>query len=324
MSSLLPILAFASLLLLTLFVYEILRVRSRAHERLEKRLSSLGQPPPAEVAPILQEKTYSDIPQLNELLARARFAGAFDRLVLQAGLRARAGEVMLWMALVGMVAAVVVFLTQGSLLVAAVAFVLSGPGLGLWWLRRRRQGRRVAIVRQLPDTLEMLRGALQAGSSLAQALEAITEEAADPIRAELRHLTEELKLGHSLRDAFHGLYARTGIEDLRFFVVAIMLNREVGGNLSEIIGVVTQTVRERFKLVAQVRALTAQGRFSATILCGLTPSLLLALTLLNPDYLQPLYHTPMGRGALAYAAGSTAFGYYLMRRIVNIKVVRQD
>jgi tight adherence protein B len=104
----------------------------------------------------------------------------------------------------------------------------------------------------------------------------------------------------------------------------VLLNREIGGNLSEIIDVVATTVRERFKLKAQVRALTSQGRFSALILSLLTPTLLAALTALNPEYLEPLYHTRNGNFALIYAACSTVFGYMLMRKIVDIKLVRTD
>src|SRR5262249_20302085 len=204
------------------------------------------------------------------------------------------------------------------------AFVVLGPGGGIWWLRRRRSSRRHKILMQLPDTLEMIRGALQAGYSLPQALETVCEEAPDPMRGEIKQVSDELRLGHNMRDAFGGLYERTGVSDLRFFIIAVLLNRDIGGNLSQIIDVVAATVRERFKLKAQVRALTSQGRFSALILCMLTPTLLGALTALNPEYLDPLYHTRTGNLALAYAAASTSFGYYLMRKIVNIKLVETD
>lgn len=324
MAALLPILTFLCLLLLTFTIFQIARAHAATKAQLAKRLESLGQPGMQEAQSILQEKTYSDIPQLNRMLAGTEFAGAFDKLVLQAGIRMRSGEMLLWMGLLGTVFALGTLLWKGNALYAAAAFVGCGPGLGFAWLRARRKGRRGALMRQLPDTLEMIRSALQAGYSLPQALEAICEEIPDPMRTEMRQLTEELRLGNALRGAFQGLYERTGIEDLRMFTVAVLINRDVGGNLSEIIETVNTTIRERFKLKAQIRSLTAQGRFSALILSLLAPTLLLALTLINPQYLHPLYYTPVGRMALGYAAASTLFGYWVMTRIVNIKVVRTD
>jgi len=327
MNAALPVLTFVSLLLITFTVYLVVRGRAGRQQQLAKRLQSLGQPQAAQVDPtqsILQDKTYSQIPQLNRLLAQTRYAGTLHRLVMQAGFKVRAGEMLLWLALLGAAAGSVAFAVKGSLVIAIAVGIAVGPGFGLSWLRRRRRTRRQALTRQLPDALEMMRGALQAGYSLPQALETVSEEAPDPIRSELRQVTEELRLGHPLRSAFQGLYDRTGLEDLRYFVIAVLVNREIGGNLSDIITVVSATIRERFKLAAQVRALTSQGRFSALILSALTPILLGALTILNPEYLAPMYHTRMGQGALLYAACSTAFGYWIMRKIVNIKLIRVD
>ena len=324
MNLFLPLLTFVALLFVTLTAFQITRTRSGAQARLAKRLESLGQPEREEAQSILQEKTYSDIPQLNTLLSKAKLTGYFDSLVMQAGFRLRAGAMLLWMLLIGMAGALLVFLWKGNAGMAAGAFVGCGPVAMLGFLRNRRRARRGALIRQLPDSLEMIRGALQAGYSLPQALEAVCEEVPDPIRGELKQVTEELRLGHPLRAAFQGLFDRTGIEDLRYFVVAVLINREIGGNLSEIIDVVASTIRERFKLAAQIRALTSQGRFSALVLSALSPILLVALTILNPDYLQPMYTTPTGRMALGYAAVSTMFGYWLMRKIVNIKIVRID
>jgi tight adherence protein B len=325
MNLFLPFMALVSGLLLTFFLYHVMRRRAGLTQHIGKRLESLGQPAPELVLELLgEEKTYSDIPLLNRLIASVQYAGSLHSLVRQAGLRMRPGKVVLWTILLGMVAALIVFLRTGSLLMAGGACVGCGPVAGVWWLRRRRRQRRQTLLRQLPDTLEMLRGALQAGYSLPQALEAVCEEVPDPIRTEFRTVTEELRLGHAMRAAFQGLYDRSGLDDLRFFALAIMINRDVGGNLSEVIDAVSTTIRERFKLKAQISALTAQGRFSALILCALTPTLLGALSMLNPDYLQPLYHSAAGQTALVYAGVSTLVGYLTMRRIVNLKIVRLD
>lgn len=323
----LPLLVFLSLLLPTVMAYQSARHRSAARLLLAQRLER-PQPAPrgdgGSPPSLLQEKAYSDIPRLNRLLGRLSLTEPLNRLVAQAGFHIRAGEAMLWMVFLGMTSSLLVLVWKGSLLGTVATFVVCGPGGGVWWLRHRRNARRLAILAQLPDTVDMIRGALQAGYSFPQALESVCDEALDPMRAEIRQVTEELRLGRPMRAAFEGLYERTGVSDLRFLIVGVLLNRDTGSSLSEILDVVANTVRERFKLKAQVRALTAQGRFSALVLFLLAPALFLALSWLNPGYLEPLYHTRPGKFALGYGAASAAFGYFLMRRIVDIKLVRSD
>jgi tight adherence protein B len=210
------------------------------------------------------------------------------------------------------------------MLLACAALAVAGPGATLAWLRHRRRARLTRLAAQLPDALDMIRASLQAGHSLNHAFELVAEEGPDPLAAELRRVLEELRLGHPLKEALAGLHARSGLADLRFLSVAVVLNRDLGGNLSEILAEVARTVRERFKLRGQVRALTSQGRFSASVLAFLMPVLGVAISTLDPDYLEPLFHTPLGRGLLVYAVLSTAVGYWLMRRIVDIRVVRVD
>lgn len=323
---LLPIFAAASVLLFALAMFLQANARARSRAQLSRRLSSLGRDSPAEVDPleVWQEKRHSDIQTLHEILNRVRVTDDLEKLIRHAGLKLRVGDVVLRMALAGTAAAFVAFMFRGNLPISFAVFVVGGPLLGLMVLKRARNKRRAAMMAQIPDTLEMIRSSLQAGHSFTQALEVVSEEAPDPLAGEFRQVLDELRLGHNMKSALQGVYDRTGIQDLRFFMVAVMLNREIGGNLSEIIEVVSGTLRERFKLKGQVRALTAQGRFSALILTALSPSLMLALSILNPDYLSPLFHTKLGHIMLGYCVASTAFGYYLMRRIVDIKVIRTD
>lgn len=323
---LLPLFAAASVLLFVLAFFVHARGRAREKAQLARRLSSLGRDTPIEgdALDLWQEKRHSDIRTLHELLNRVSVTEDLEKLIRHAGMKLRVGDVVLRMALVGTVAAFVVFIVRDSVWSAIGAFAFVGPFLGFTYMKRARDKRRAAIMTQMPDTLEMIRSSLQAGHSFTQALEVVAEEAPDPLAAEFRQVLDELRLGHNMKTALQGVYDRTGIQDLRFFMVAVMLNREIGGNLSEIIDVVSGTLRERFKLKGQVRALTAQGRFSALILTGLSPALMLALSILNPDYLSPLFTTKLGHMMLVYCVASTAFGYYLMRRIVDIKVIRTD
>jgi tight adherence protein B len=319
------ILAAVSVFLLAVAIFQRERGREREHVRMSSRLQSISRDTPeAEPESLLSEKTYSTIPRLNELLGRLTVTSDLERLLIHAGVHLRVGELVLWMGLIGMLAAAAAYALRGSLPAALVTFWIVGPGLTFTWLRRRRTKRRLAITTLLPDALEMMRSALQAGHSFNHALEMVSEEAPDPLGAEIRQALEELRLGHSVKSALHGIYLRTGIEDLRFFTTAVLLNREVGGNLSDILEVVSNTLRERFKLKGQVRALTAQGRFSAAILTALSPALVAAIQALNPQYLEPLFYTQLGRFMMVYCVCSTAFGYFLLRRIVDIKVVRTD
>jgi tight adherence protein B len=323
-----PIIAALSVLLIAVWFYQRERARVQMATQLQRRLQSLARETPEEhiqePESLLHDKRHSDIQYLNDLLARVRRTSDLERLVRHAGLSLRAGQVVLWTALFGTVAAMLAFAIYDSLPVAVGAFVFGGPGVVVGWLKRRRRTRRHLLAIQLPDTLDMIRSSLQAGHSFNHALELIAEEGPEPLAGEFRQVLDELRLGHPVKAAMQGLYERTGLADLRFFVVAVMLNRELGGSLADIIEIVSRTIRERFKLKGQVQALTAQGRFSAVVLVLMSPMLTFAISTLNPDYMDPLFHTPLGHTLLVYGILSTIFGYYLMRKIVDIKVIQVE
>ena len=300
--------------------------QSAQDQRLAARLRSLSyEAERVGPASLLQEDSVSSIEVLNTLLKQLRQTDDLKRLLIHAGVKLRPGEAILWMGLMGMIAAALAFvLKDGNIFWCIGAFVMGGPILVLKWLKGKRKKRRGAIMKQLVDALEMIRSSLQAGHSLPQSMEAVAEEMSDPLAAEFRQVNEELRLGHPIRDALNGIHARTGLDDLRFFIVAITLNREIGGNLSDIIGIVASTLRERFKLKAQVQSLTAQGRMSAMVLTALAPFLFIAVNFLNPEYMEPMFNTPAGRFMSGYCVVSVLFGYWLMRRVVDIKVIRTD
>jgi tight adherence protein B len=323
-----PILAALSVLLIALWFYQRERTRVQMAAQLSRRLQSLARETPAEHIQqpdsLLHDNRHSDIQYLNDILNRMRRTSDLERLVRHAGLSLRAGQVVLWAALFGTAAAMLAFAIYDNLALAIGGFIAGGPLVMIGWLKRRRRTRRHMLAMQLPDTLDMIRSSLQAGHSFNHALELIAEEGPEPLAGEFRTVLDELRLGHPVKAAMQGLYERTGLSDLRFFVVAVMLNRELGGSLSDIIEVVSRTVRERFKLKGQVQALTAQGRFSAIVLVMMSPMLTFAISTLNPDYMDPLFHTPLGHTLLVYGFLSMSFGYYLMRKIVDIKVIKVE
>jgi tight adherence protein B len=182
--------------------------------------------------------------------------------------------------------------------------------------RRTRQ-----IVEQLPEALDHLSRSLSAGVSLHEALRLCGEEMPAPIRAEFATVSEEIRFGFDLREALrHVLDRHPGVFDLRLFCAALVLQRDTGGNLVEILDNLSHTVRGRFLFAARVRALTSEARFSAWILGGLPLVVFVLLRVVHPDYLSPLFADPLGHVLIAYFVTSYAVGGLLMRRIARVEV----
>jgi tight adherence protein B len=203
------------------------------------------------------------------------------------------------------------------LTLAAVPLGTVAPFL---FLSLRAARRRARFEEQLPGTLQLLAGALQAGHSLQQAVATAAQEAADPIAAELQRVLTEARLGRPLEEAFDAMAERMGSIDFQWTVMAINLQRQVGGNLAEVLGTVGQTIRERSALKRQVRALSAEGRLSCAILTVLPVLMFGALLVFNPVFLSPLYTTRTGLLMLAAAAVLMAGGVVWMKKLTEIKV----
>lgn len=212
-----------------------------------------------------------------------------------------------------------------------VGLVLLGPALaaplaaaGGWipllLLRRSARRRAAALERQLPDAMDLAARALRAGHAFAGALRLAADEFPDPLGPELRTVVEEVNLGLDLDAALAALARRFDLPDLNFFVVAVAIQRDTGGNLSEIVSTIARLVRERFKLHGKVRALSAEARLSAAILLALPFLVALAIFALNPDYLGLLAEHPLGRLLVGTAVVMMTVGVVVIRRMVAIKV----
>jgi tight adherence protein B len=190
----------------------------------------------------------------------------------------------------------------------------------LGWLMFRRSRRFKKFAKQLPDALELISRALRAGHSLASGFNLVAEEMRDPIAKEFHRVFEEQNLGVPLDAALDNMTDRIPNIDLRFFATAIVLQRQTGGDLAEILDKIGYLVRERFKIWGQVQALTGEGRLSGIVLLALPPLLFLAVYRLNAEYVMPLFTDPMGRKMLAGAAVMQFLGALVIKKIVNIKV----
>ncbi|MFM7925817.1 MAG: type II secretion system F family protein [Planctomycetaceae bacterium] len=188
------------------------------------------------------------------------------------------------------------------------------------WLLLRRRSRLKSFDKQLPDALELLSRALRAGNSLAAGLNAVASEMPQPIAGEFRAVHDEQNLGLPIDQALRNMLQRVPNMDLQFFVTAVSIQRQAGGDLAEILGKISSLVRERFKILGQVRALTGEGRMSGVVLMALPIVLFLGVYFLNREYIMLLFNEEIGRQMIYAAIASQIVGGYVIHRIVNIKV----
>ena len=242
-----------------------------------------------------------------------------EALLDQAHLPLRAPEVLFFDAALGGVASILALVLTRSLLVAAavMAVAAAAPAAVLKLRAARRRGR---FTSQLPDTLQLLAGSLRAGYSLLQGMESVAQEVDDPMGAELRRVLPEARLGRALEDSLDNVGERMGSPDFTWAVMAIRIQREVGGNLAELLSTVGETMIARERLHREVRALTAEGRISAIILGILPVGIGLALYLINPRYMNVLFHRTIGQAMIAGSAVLAAFGFWWMKKTIEVKV----
>ncbi|MEX2560260.1 MAG: type II secretion system F family protein, partial [Pirellulales bacterium] len=177
-----------------------------------------------------------------------------------------------------------------------------------------------AFQSQLPDALELISRALRAGHSLAAGFSLVQEEMPEPIGVEFGRVFEEQNLGIPMEEALTSLADRVPNLDLRFFSTAVILQRQTGGDLAEILDKIGYLVRERFKIWGQIQALTGEGRLSGVVLLALPPVLFIAVYRLNPEYIMMLFTDPMGKQMLAGAIVLQLLGAVCIKKIINIKV----
>ncbi|MFO0937312.1 MAG: type II secretion system F family protein [Gemmataceae bacterium] len=193
----------------------------------------------------------------------------------------------------------------------------SVPFVWLWWKRKARLAKFAA---QLSDAMELTARALRAGHSLAAGMHVVAEEMPPPISKEFGRIYEEQNLGISLDDAFKGLCDRVPNLDLKFFVTAVAIQRQTGGDLAEILDRIGYVIRERFKIQGQVKALSAEGRLSGVVLIALPIGLFIMLLFMKPDYISELWTDPMGIKMSIFAIVMMLIGSYAIKKCVDIKV----
>lgn len=202
--------------------------------------------------------------------------------------------------------------------IVALCGAAGGAALPAAWLRLRLQRRVASFERQLPDALVMIAGALRAGQSFLQAVDAVGQQITAPLGPELSRVVQETRVNVPLEDALRRLAARVGSSDLDLVVAAVMVQREAGGNLAQVIERVSQTIRERMRLRGEIRTLTAQGRLSGIIIGSLPLALGMMIRWLNPEYLDVMINSAPGQFMLAVCGVLSVVGFLIIRKLVSV------
>jgi tight adherence protein B len=192
--------------------------------------------------------------------------------------------------------------------------------LPFFWLMRRRKKRIARFIEAMPEAVELVSRALRAGHGLAAGLHLVAEEMKGPIADEFNRIFEEQNLGIPIELAMRNMADRIPVMDVRFFVIAVIIQRSTGGDLAEVLDKIGRLIRQRFELHGHVKALTAEGRLSGVILLGLPPALLAFLAVLNYEYVSALFIEPAGVKLLSITAAGQVIGAWVIKKIVAIKV----
>jgi tight adherence protein B len=254
----------------------------------------------------------------TQLAQRAGFLERMESQLDAAGIKWRGGEVIVASAGLAF-AGLVLGAALGGLPVAIIFGLIGGFG-PISYINFKVSRRRAAFLGQLPDVLLLLSGALKAGHSIQQAMAAVGEDAKPPASQEFRRTMAEVRLGANLDDALEALGKRIGVLDFDWTILAIQIQREVGGNLAEILEIISETIREREKLQREIKALTAEGRMSGMVLGLLPVAMALLLFMRSPDYLRPLYTTSKGLTMIGFSSVMMILGFFWMKKIVKIEV----
>jgi tight adherence protein B len=314
--------AFVVVSLATFLLGSLLDQRNARARLLRERLASVdkaaGRQPSEELA-LLRDEMLSQIPALDNLLRRSERISKLRTLLEQAGLKMRAGNVLLLCLLSGAGLGLLVVVFSGFPQFVWLGIIF-GAILPYSYANYRRSKRFQKFEEIFPEAVDTLARAVRAGHAFTTALELIANEIADPVASEFRKLFEEQKFGLPVRDALLNLTERVPLVDVKFFVTAVMLQRETGGNLAEILDNLSYVIRERFKIMRQVRVHTAQGRLTMMLLMGLPPIIIVTMQIMNPSFIRPLFDDPIGHALLVVGMTLQTVGYFVIRRIIQIHV----
>lgn len=321
-AALIALVVFAVVAVVAFGAFSFVDQRNARARLIKERLANERKAPELaaeEELALLRDEQLSEIPVLDTLLRRSARVSDLQKMLSQAGMEQRAGNFLGLSAIAGVGTCIVAYFFSNRVEVAWFGLLI-GFILPYFYVSIRRKKRFDKFEELFPEAIDTLARAVRAGHAFTTALEMITSEIAEPIAGEFRQLYEEQKFGMPVRDALMNLTERVPLVDVKFFVTAVMLQRETGGNLAEILDNLSYVIRERFKIQRQVRVYTAQGRLTMALLMGMPPIIVVAMLLLNPGFIRPLFADPIGHTLLVAGITLQTVGYFVIRKIIRIQV----
>jgi tight adherence protein B len=312
------VVAVAMCLLVWMFVstdknQEVVRRRMDSVRKAERRGNlSLG-------TSLVRDELLSSIPAIHRLMIRWNWTTKLNDYIVQGGMTTKPARIITIMAVLAVGGYYLAFSYIpnffGRLLIALGLATL--PLIYIIWKRKRRLAN---FEEHFPEALDLLGRAVRAGHAFTTGMEMIAKESDEPIGGEFRTTFEEQNFGLPLRDTLLNLSERVPLIDVRFFVTSIMIQKETGGNLAEILDGLSRVIRDRFRIHRDVETKTAQGKLTAAILIAIPPIMLLALTAVNPQYMKTLTEDPAGPKILGIAAALQIIGSAILWKIIHIDV----
>jgi tight adherence protein B len=310
----------ATVLIIQLAIYGVRNMRTTQRVKIRRRLRKYTYVETgSDGTEILKKRAFSDIPFLNSLLGSLPGLSSLDRLMVQANAKYPMGFYLLLGLFLAVVGLLVGFQYTRNPLTGFLLALIFGI-IPFIQLIRQKRIRSEKFKKQMPDGLDLIARALKAGHAFSGGLSMAAEEFDDPLGTEFSEMLDEINFGVSVPDALKNLTARVECEEIKYFAMGVILQRETGGNLAELIQTLANLIREKFKFEGKVRVLAAEGKLSALILTILPFLVGGWIWLTNPKYLTPLVGEPFGRVLLLMAGIFMIVGILIMKRMVSIKV----
>jgi tight adherence protein B len=319
------VIAFVMVLLVSFALVALVTRPSQTEKAVQRRVSEISRARQEdhtrqqEAERILKEEAVGPFAGLDRLLGHFRFTVQFRQLAIEAGNGWTIGQFAAYSVGAAILCFVAAYVFFPALLLDGIA---GAAALFVPWLllNRKRAKRLQAFNNALPDAIDLMARALRAGHSLSSAIEVLSEQAGEAVASEFGAVFRQQNFGLPLRDCLLQMAERVPSKDLRFLVTAMLVQKETGGNLTEILDRTTRVIRERLRIEGEVRIHTAQGRMTGWILSLLPVVMLFLLNTINPGYSRVLLHDPLGQKLLYAGAGLILIGGFIITRIVDIKV----
>ena len=287
--------------------------------RLRELRVRTGAPRRTTSADLLRTESKGTFAFMGEFLAWFRVLGRLQEMIDQANLKYRAVDVMVVSLLLFVAAYFVTGLFGLDLLMLQLVLGVLVASIPVLVVMRIRRARLDKLQEMFPDAIDLFTRSMKAGHTIHSGLETIANETSDPVKMEFKKVVEELSLGSPIEDALHNLGARVPLIDLKFFITGLILQRQTGANLTEVLDNLSLLVRERLNMNAKMKAHTAQQRMSAGLLCALPIVVAIGFWIVKPDFIQILYTDDTGKIFLTYGVISEIIGILVIRKIANPK-----